>query len=197
MIEIGRRLVDCKAKVGHGGWLPWLESEFGWTDKTAENFINVHKLAGKFENISNLDIPISGLYLLAAPAADEVRDAVIARAEAGEAMSVEDIRRAIDKLPDFGRLARASSAPPRGIRPHPPRASHRQRRSPPSLGMAAAGTLAPLHPCAPHRREILAVMQTIIRIRPSSFPAPANCRLSDGTRGRSLHRGRCSRGRPA
>jgi hypothetical protein len=21
-----------------GQWLPWLESEFGWTDKTAENF---------------------------------------------------------------------------------------------------------------------------------------------------------------
>ena len=31
VIEIGRRLTEAKALAGHGGWLPWLEREFGWT----------------------------------------------------------------------------------------------------------------------------------------------------------------------
>ena len=67
--EIGRRLKECKKLLGHGNWLPWLKREFGWTNKTAENFIRVHDLAqkAKIENFSNLSLPVSGLYLLAAP----------------------------------------------------------------------------------------------------------------------------------
>src|SRR5271166_377951 len=70
VIEIGRRLTEAKALAGHGGWLPWLEREFGWTVKTAERFINVYDMS-KFDNLSNLDLPISGLYLLAAPKTPE------------------------------------------------------------------------------------------------------------------------------
>jgi hypothetical protein len=83
IIEIGRRLTDAKKIAGHGNWLPWLEREFGWTDKTAENFINVYKLGAqtKFEKFSNLNLPVSGLYLLAAPhTPEEARADVIARA---------------------------------------------------------------------------------------------------------------------
>ena len=32
IIEVGRRLSECKKIVGHGDWLPWLDREFGWTD---------------------------------------------------------------------------------------------------------------------------------------------------------------------
>jgi len=64
IVEIGRRLIDAKEIAGHGNWLPWLDREFGWTDKTAERFINV---AGKSDKLSNLEVPVSGLYLLAAP----------------------------------------------------------------------------------------------------------------------------------
>ena len=96
VIEIGRRLTECKDIVGHGNWLPWLEREFGWTDKTAENFINVSKAAGKFENFSNLNIPVSGLYLLAAPnTPDEAKAEVIERAEKGEKLSVADVKTTI------------------------------------------------------------------------------------------------------
>jgi hypothetical protein len=65
--EIGRHLDECKHICGHGNFGPWLDREFGWSDKTAENFINVYKLSSKFENFSNLDLSLSGLYLLAAP----------------------------------------------------------------------------------------------------------------------------------
>jgi hypothetical protein len=96
VIEIGRRLTECKRIVGHGNWLPWLDREFGWTDKTAENFINVYKLSGKFENFSNLDLPLSGLYLLAAPSTPEAaRAEIIERAEKGEKIQVADVNNKI------------------------------------------------------------------------------------------------------
>jgi hypothetical protein len=35
VIEIGRRLTECKKLLGHGNWLPWLDREFGWSEDTA------------------------------------------------------------------------------------------------------------------------------------------------------------------
>jgi Protein of unknown function (DUF3102) len=97
VIEIGRRLAECKRICGHGHWLAWLEREFGWTDKTAENFINVCKLGGKIENFSNLDLPLSGLYLLAAPSTPATaREKIIERAQAGEQIPVAEIKQTIE-----------------------------------------------------------------------------------------------------
>jgi hypothetical protein len=45
--------------------LPWLDKEFGWTNKTAERYMSL--ASGKIDKFSNSGIPISGLYLLAAP----------------------------------------------------------------------------------------------------------------------------------
>jgi hypothetical protein len=52
VIEVGRRLADCKRRVGHGGWLDWLD-KFHSSARTGGNFID-------------LDINVSALYLLAA-----------------------------------------------------------------------------------------------------------------------------------
>jgi hypothetical protein len=72
VIEIGRLLVESKELVGHGDWLSWLEREFQWTDDTALNYMRVHELA-KNRNFRDLShIPLSGLYLLAAPSTPEV-----------------------------------------------------------------------------------------------------------------------------
>jgi membrane protein involved in colicin uptake len=65
IFEIGRRLTGAKKLAGHGGWLKWLKREFGWTAKTAERFISVYELGSEIDNLSNLEIPVSGLYLLA------------------------------------------------------------------------------------------------------------------------------------
>jgi len=40
IIEIGRELIEAKKGVPHGRWLPWLEDEFGWSDRTARNYTN-------------------------------------------------------------------------------------------------------------------------------------------------------------
>jgi hypothetical protein len=96
IIEIGQRLTDAKQIAGHGNWLPWLEREFGWTEMTATRFINVYEMS-KSNNLLDLDVPVSGLYMLAAPGTpDEARTEMIERAETGEKVSVADVKRSID-----------------------------------------------------------------------------------------------------
>jgi len=88
IIEIGRRLGECRRICGHGNWLSWLKREFGWTEQTALNFIRVHELS-ESKNFLDLSLPVSGLYLLAAPSTPEAaRDEIIERAAAGEPISV-------------------------------------------------------------------------------------------------------------
>jgi hypothetical protein len=97
VIEIGRRLSESKQLCGHGNWLPWLEREFGWTDDTALNHMRCADLA-ESRNFRDLSLPVSGLYLLAAPSTpEEARQQVIERAESGERLSVKDVKKLIDE----------------------------------------------------------------------------------------------------
>jgi hypothetical protein len=97
VIEVGRRLSECKQIVGHGSWLPWLKREFSWSERTARNFINVYEFArSKSAKISDLAIDISSVYLLAAPSTPEdARDEVLSRLEAGEVLPLPDIQRIV------------------------------------------------------------------------------------------------------
>lgn len=97
VIEIGRRLVECKDRVGHGGWLPWLDREFAWSDETARKYMRVYELAGKSQSSWDFDLPVSSLYLLAAPSTpEEARTEVMERAEAGEALTQAQIKEIVD-----------------------------------------------------------------------------------------------------
>jgi Protein of unknown function (DUF3102) len=49
LIEIGFRLTEAKELVGHGGWLPWLERNFGWTERTAQRYMSIYELVAKYE----------------------------------------------------------------------------------------------------------------------------------------------------
>jgi DUF3102 family protein len=40
-VEIGNRLIAVKDALDHGEWLPWLDEQFGWSDRTARDFIAV------------------------------------------------------------------------------------------------------------------------------------------------------------
>jgi hypothetical protein len=114
VIEIGRLLVESKELVGHGDWLPWLSREFHWSDKTAERLMQVHKLSLKNDNLSNLAIPLSGLYELAKPSTPETaKQEVISRAEAGEPMTVNTIKEIV------GRANAVPATPAEGTRKKP------------------------------------------------------------------------------
>jgi hypothetical protein len=100
IIEIGRRLTECKALVGHGRWRTWLECEFGWSDDTAANYIRAYKLTQeeefKYRNFRNLNIGVSALYLIAQQSTpSEARTEIIERAEAGEALPIAKVKRVI------------------------------------------------------------------------------------------------------
>lgn len=86
IIEVGKELLAVKKALPHGHFLPWLKAEFGWTERTARNFMAVAERFGpKTEMISDLQITPTAAYALAAPSApDEARQAAIERAEAGE-----------------------------------------------------------------------------------------------------------------
>jgi hypothetical protein len=97
VIEIGRRLTICRKLCGHGGWLPWLKREFGWSADTALRFMQVADFAEN-RNLRDLEIPVSGLYLLAAPSTPEAaRDEVIERSEGGERLTSAQIKETIAK----------------------------------------------------------------------------------------------------
>ena len=75
VVEIGRRLTECRRIVGHGKWLAWLEHEFRWSQQTAARFMQVFEFAGKVSKLENLELPVSSLYLLTAPSTHRRRSA--------------------------------------------------------------------------------------------------------------------------
>jgi hypothetical protein len=85
IIEIGRELIAAKAEVGHGDWSPWLKVEFGWSDSTAQNYMNVARKFPTLGNFTAITIDATALYALSAPdVPQEARDEAVERAEAGE-----------------------------------------------------------------------------------------------------------------
>jgi hypothetical protein len=77
IIEIGNELIAAKGEMPHGAWLPWLQSNFGWSDSSAQNYMNVARAFGKFPTVGDLTgVAIEGraLYYLASKnVPDEVR----------------------------------------------------------------------------------------------------------------------------
>lgn len=97
VIEIGRLLIDAKELAGRGNWSSWLKREFGWSQDTAERFMSLHRLQGKIPQIAESDIPVSGLYLLAAKNTPEkVVEAVLERAEKGERFTTSSVKKIVD-----------------------------------------------------------------------------------------------------
>lgn len=94
IIEVGTDLCRIKAIVPHGAFGLWLRAEFGWTERTARNFMAVADWFGpKTEMISELAIVPTAAYLLAAPSVpDEARRVAIERAQAGQKITMEVAR---------------------------------------------------------------------------------------------------------
>lgn len=91
LLEIGKRLMEAKAQLGHGEWLAWLKEEVEFSEVTAQRFM---KIAREYPNPSPLtDLGASkALALLAIPAED--REA-FAEAVDAEHCSVRELQAAI------------------------------------------------------------------------------------------------------
>jgi hypothetical protein len=92
IFEIGQKLIELKQRLGHGQFGQWLEAEFDWTERLAQQFMNVARQF-KPENFADLQIAPSALYLLAAPSTPEgVREEALARARDGEPMTHKKVK---------------------------------------------------------------------------------------------------------
>lgn len=85
IIDVGTELLAVKEVVGHGHFGAWLRAEFGWTVRTAQNFMSVaERFGGNTKSLSHLPIQPTAAYLLAGPSVpDEARQVAVEKAEAG------------------------------------------------------------------------------------------------------------------
>lgn len=92
IIEIGRELMEVKAALPHGKFLPWIAGEFEMTAWTANQFMNVaDRFGGKNEIITYFKPTI--LYALAAPSTpDTIIEKAIEKADTGEKVTVADVK---------------------------------------------------------------------------------------------------------
>ncbi len=98
IIEMGQHLIEVKAAIGHGNFLSWLESEFGWSERTARNVMQV---AERFKSANYADlgnIHPSALYALAADSTpDEVRIEFTELAKMGQQVTHKAVKARIDE----------------------------------------------------------------------------------------------------
>jgi hypothetical protein len=69
-IAIGNELLVVKDTLRHGQFIAWLDAEFDWTDRTARRYIRL-ATTFKTDNLSDLNISLSALHLLASPSVSE------------------------------------------------------------------------------------------------------------------------------
>ncbi|MCC5667846.1 DUF3102 domain-containing protein [Nostoc sp. CHAB 5784] len=90
--EIGQRLAEVRSQLKHGQFDTWLKAEFGWSRRTAYNFINVYETFGNRANLAQIDIATSALYLLAAPSTTQkLREQYLEEAKTGKRITHKDL----------------------------------------------------------------------------------------------------------
>ncbi len=97
--EIGQKLSDVRSRLQYGQFLTWIKAEFGWSQRTAYNFINVYETFGdRFANLAKVNIATSLLYQLASPSVpEELRSQILRAAEQGETMTAKELQATIQR----------------------------------------------------------------------------------------------------
>ena len=116
--EVGKKLVEVRSQLQYGQLDSWLSAEFGWSRRTAYNFINVYESFREGANFAQLDIATSALYKLAAPSTPEsVRQQFLDKAQQGQKITHKDISQALrqTKSSTVAEKAQPSSPPSQTI----------------------------------------------------------------------------------
>ncbi|MDJ0589175.1 MAG: DUF3102 domain-containing protein [Pleurocapsa sp. MO_226.B13] len=95
IIETGERLHRVKQRLNHGEFMTWVENEIKCHYSTALHFMRVWQTFGEQkEQISNVGINVSVLYLLSAPSMPaELRTEILEMAKAGNPISFAEAKR--------------------------------------------------------------------------------------------------------
>ena len=108
LVEIGNRLIHAKEIAGHGHFLAWVDAEFGMSDSHARRFMNVAEAFGKSDIMSDLSLPQTAIFMLAAPSvSEETREVAVEMAKSGELKTVADAK----ALVEAGKTPQVLAAP--------------------------------------------------------------------------------------
>jgi len=68
IVEIGRKIVEVKDRVGYQCFVAFLTERLGWSERSGNSFVSVAEMfaAAKFA-VEDLTIDASSLYRIAAP----------------------------------------------------------------------------------------------------------------------------------
>ena len=111
IIEVGNDLLAVKDALKHGQFSPWLKAEFGWSERTAQNFMSV---AERFKSAKIADLPIqpsAAYYLAAASVPDEARQVAVEKAEAGEEITFASAKEIVAEAKKKRRPRRKKTMP--------------------------------------------------------------------------------------
>lgn len=98
IIEIGNELIAAKKEIGHGNWAQWIETEFYWTQQTANRFMRVAERFGNLNNVVQFQ-PSQLQAMLLLPEGDETAF-IEQQTEAGhpvEKQSAREVQAAVKK----------------------------------------------------------------------------------------------------
>jgi hypothetical protein len=116
IFEIGADLVRAKELLGHGNFLPWLQAEFRWSERTANIYMKIaQRFQGKSAILADLDV---GTAYAVASAPPEIRNEIFERAKTVGSISREEIKEKIAKRPPrAGRITVALATKLRSMAP--------------------------------------------------------------------------------
>ena len=95
-IEIGRRLREAKSLIAYGQWGKWLQENVDYSERTAQNLMNIADEYGRRQSAALEDISVTqAILLLGLPAGE--REAFAAENDM-DAMSTRELKEQIDRL---------------------------------------------------------------------------------------------------
>lgn len=124
---VGDQLIQVKRDVSHGHWLAWLNGEWGWSEKTAQNYMNAARLI-ESGGAEYAKLNATAQALLGGQDADvvatvgpELLDLQQSGAGSGRngAVNVADVKAAVNRA--AGRQVYTADAPPVQADPPAPR----------------------------------------------------------------------------
>lgn len=97
IVATGKDLKITKEKLPHGEFGPHLQRNFGWSERMAQQFMNVADVFGAKPEIIAVLTQTACCALAAPSTPPAAREALVARIESGERLSTNAIKEAIDK----------------------------------------------------------------------------------------------------
>ncbi|MGH1589596.1 DUF3102 domain-containing protein [Methylobacterium phyllosphaerae] len=110
LFAIGAELLRAKIHLGHGRFCAWVAAEFGWTERTAQRYMQATEVLGpKSDTVSVLE-PTAIYQLSAKSTPEKVREAIVARLETGERPALAELKAEIGVARQAARREKASEA---------------------------------------------------------------------------------------